>query len=267
VSETPPSCSSGYSSGESTLTPNDTTKLSDYVSLSRRNSTQTPENSSRTSSGEDNDELALISAQFNACIRELFLLKFVQMFASYEKFVIVPTNIDAAQIDQWWMQREYSGVNFDSKMFLIEQPSPRLPFLSHFIATQMFVSFVDAKIISVIDADSSRNAVDCLGVHIFDQRIRAFHDTAKTTEPDSVSSSVAAAATRALFNVESIERDVARKYAQEPLVAPSVKAAVDEPSGHEADDYCNKKECRYLFEHIDHGLLKADEDLLKKIYA
>ncbi len=36
-------------------------------------------------------------------------------------------------------------------MFLIEQPSPRLPFLSHFIETQMFTRFIDLKIISLID--------------------------------------------------------------------------------------------------------------------
>ena len=39
--------------------------------------------------------------------------------------------------------------NFDEKMFLIEQPSPYLPFLSHFISTQMFVSFIDSKIMSL----------------------------------------------------------------------------------------------------------------------
>jgi hypothetical protein len=96
------------------------------------------------------DEEELIHIQFSTCIRELFLQRFVQMFASYEKFVIVPTLENDTQIDTWWSNREYSG-NFDSKMFLIEQPSPRLPFLSHFISTQMFVSFIDLKIISMID--------------------------------------------------------------------------------------------------------------------
>jgi hypothetical protein len=96
------------------------------------------------------DEDDLIHMQFSTCIRELFLQRFVQMFASYEKFVIVPTLENDTQIDTWWSNREYSG-NFDSKMFLIEQPSPRLPFLSHFISTQMFVSFIDLKIISMID--------------------------------------------------------------------------------------------------------------------
>jgi hypothetical protein len=97
------------------------------------------------------DEEELVHMQFSACIRELFLQRFVQMFASYEKFVIVPTLENNSQIDTWWSNREYSG-NFDSKMFLIEQPSPRLPFLSHFISTQMFVSFIDLKIISIIDS-------------------------------------------------------------------------------------------------------------------
>ena len=112
------------------------------------------------------DEDDVISAQFTGCIRELFLQRFVQMFLTYEKFVIVPS-VENGQIDTWWSSREYSG-NFDSKMFLIEQPSPRLPFLSHFIATQMFVSFIDLKIISLIDA--SKNADP--NVKIFDDRIR-----------------------------------------------------------------------------------------------
>lgn len=79
--------------------------------------------------------------------------RFVEMFVSYEKFVIVP-NLENNKLESWWMSREYSG-NFDSKMFLIEQPSPRLPFLSHFIASQMFVTFIDLKIISLIDPNKS----------------------------------------------------------------------------------------------------------------
>jgi hypothetical protein len=94
-----------------------------------------------------------VSIQFTRCIRELFLQRFVEMFVSYEKFVIVP-NLENNKLESWWMSREYSG-NFDSKMFLIEQPSPRLPFLSHFIASQMFVTFIDLKIISLIDPNKS----------------------------------------------------------------------------------------------------------------
>jgi hypothetical protein len=45
-------------------------------------------------------------------------------------------------------KRKYASSNFDSKMFLIEQPSPYLPFLTHFVETQMFVSFIDTKILS-----------------------------------------------------------------------------------------------------------------------
>lgn len=152
--------SSGYSSESNTtmggvLTHSPERTIGNSRESSRRNSSQ--------QLGGFIDEEDIISAQFNSCIRELFFLKFVQMFVSYEKFVIVPSNIEASQIDQWWMQREYSGVNFDSKMFLIEQPSPRLPFLSHFIATQIFVSFIDSKIISIIDP-STRVTNEYLGV-------------------------------------------------------------------------------------------------------
>ena len=112
------------------------------------------------------DEHDLVSVQFTRCIRELFLQKFVQMFASYEKFVIVP-NLAKDKVDSWWNERDYAG-NFDSKMFLIEQPSHRLQFLTHFIATQMFVSFIDLKIISVLSKKDDPN------VKIFDDRIRRF---------------------------------------------------------------------------------------------
>lgn len=179
-SETPLSTSSGYSSesnpSEINLTDITTTtttnnNASSSTTLSRNNSSDTM----AKSSVDEEDEL--IAAQFSACIRELFLLKFVQMFVSYEKFVIVPSNLEPAQLETWWMNREYSG-NFDSKMFLIEQPSPRLPFLSHFIATQMFVSFVDLKIISIIDPTSNKQMTsDMGGVRMFDERIRQFRQS------------------------------------------------------------------------------------------
>lgn len=157
----------------------------------------------------------MLNAQFARCIRELFLLKFVQMFASYEKFVITPQlninyenesekeNTHAQLMDQqiqFWLNKDYAG-NFDSKMFLIEQPSPRLPFLSHFIETQMFVRFIDLKVLSMIERqqrkmnrhhtsrikkeemshqnDSEDNEACMIdpNVRIFDERIRKFRET------------------------------------------------------------------------------------------
>lgn len=114
------------------------------------------------------DDEELIVQQFSKCVRELFLQKFVQMFATYDKFVIVP-KIENIDLENWWMNRDHAG-NFDSKMFLIEQPSPRLPFLSHFLTTQMFASFIDLKIISLIDP---KKPIDPT-IRIFDEKIKLF---------------------------------------------------------------------------------------------
>ncbi len=122
---------------------------------------------SQANSTTNQDEKFLVKVQFAHTIRELFLQRFIHMFASYEKFVMLPTmktsfsfndesgDVEATNkiktIDDWWANREYMD-NFDSKMFLIEQPSPYLPFLSHFVYTQMFVSFIDLKIMSFYQA-------------------------------------------------------------------------------------------------------------------
>ena len=89
----------------------------------------------------------IIKMQFSHAIRELFLQHFIHLFSQYEKFVILPPS-EVKNINEWYINREFMD-NFDAKMFLIEQPSPYLPFLSHFISTQMFVSFIDSKIMSL----------------------------------------------------------------------------------------------------------------------
>ena len=85
-----------------------------------------------------------IKMQFSYAIRELFLQHFVHIFSQYENFVMRPSS-EYKSINDWYKNREFMD-NFDSKMFLIEQPSPYLPFLSHFLTTQMFVSYIDLKI-------------------------------------------------------------------------------------------------------------------------
>ena len=180
------SSSSGVSSASSTLTNELTSGIDSLAHYFNgpNNSTKTETDSSShhplsdesTSANESSatkyvDEETL-SMQFTRCIRELFLQRFVHMFVSYEKFVIVPTNLEKNQIESWWINREYSG-NFDSKMFLIEQPSPRLPFLSHFIATQMFVSFIDLKIISLIDPKKAPDPNVKVSLEL---KYRAFHN-------------------------------------------------------------------------------------------
>lgn len=81
--------------------------------------------------------------RLNNSIREIFLNRFVQMFAAYENFVILP-NQDK---DDWFTNRE-SLQNFDKASFLSEQQQHHRPFLSRFLESQMFATLIDNKILS-----------------------------------------------------------------------------------------------------------------------
>ncbi|XP_012523776.1 DENN domain-containing protein 5B isoform X1 [Monomorium pharaonis] len=98
---------------------------------------------------------------FNSAIREIFLNRFVQMFSSYEHFVIQPSQ----DKDEWINNRDSMHV-FDKATFLSDQPTQHLPFLSRFLETQMFASLVDSKVMS------TWSELDC-NIKVFDQRISA----------------------------------------------------------------------------------------------
>lgn len=97
----------------------------------------TDSDSSGMSIGDIND------LKFNNGVREIFLNCFVHMFASYENFVINPSQ----DLESWLSNRE-SVHSFDKVAFLSDQPAAHLPFLSPFIETQMFTTLMDNKIIS-----------------------------------------------------------------------------------------------------------------------
>ncbi|XP_025993189.2 DENN domain-containing protein 5B isoform X1 [Solenopsis invicta] len=98
---------------------------------------------------------------FNNAMREIFLNRFVQMFSSYEHFVIQPSQ----DKDEWINNRDSMHV-FDKATFLSDQPTQHLPFLSRFLETQMFASLVDSKVMS------TWSELDC-NIKVFDQRISA----------------------------------------------------------------------------------------------
>ncbi|XP_041819745.1 DENN domain-containing protein 5B isoform X1 [Chelmon rostratus] len=89
------------------------------------------------------EEEELKSAKLNVQLREVFASRFTTMFADYEAFVIQ----SAPDLESWLTNREQMH-NFDKASFLSDQPEPYLPFLSHFIETQMFATFIDNKIMS-----------------------------------------------------------------------------------------------------------------------
>lgn len=90
---------------------------------------------------EDDDELK--AAKLNIQMREVFAGRFAAMFGRYEEFVIQ----SALDLDSWLSNKEGS-FSFDKGSFLSAQPASRLTFMSRFLETSMFSSFVDGKLIS-----------------------------------------------------------------------------------------------------------------------
>uniref|UniRef100_A0ACB8FMZ3 DENN domain-containing protein 5B n=1 Tax=Sphaerodactylus townsendi TaxID=933632 RepID=A0ACB8FMZ3_9SAUR len=89
------------------------------------------------------EEGELRDYKLNVLLREVFANRFTQMFSDYEAFVI-----QAAQDRESWLTNREQMQNFDKASFLSDQSEPYLPFLSHFIETQMFATFIDNKIMS-----------------------------------------------------------------------------------------------------------------------
>uniref|UniRef100_A0A8D3B074 DENN domain-containing protein 5B n=1 Tax=Scophthalmus maximus TaxID=52904 RepID=A0A8D3B074_SCOMX len=101
----------------------------------------------------------LRNAKLNVQLREVFASRFTTMFADYDAFVIQ----SAVNLESWLTSREQMH-NFDKASFLSDQPEPYLPFLSHFIETQMFATFIDNKIMSQWEEKEPL-------LHVFDARI------------------------------------------------------------------------------------------------
>lgn len=101
--------------------------------------------------------------KINNSIREIFLNRFVQMFASYEHFVIFPS-----QSKEEWLTNRESLQNFDKASFLSEHPQHHRPFLSRFLESQMFATLIDNKIMTFFDKQNTPHPE----ILLFDQRIK-----------------------------------------------------------------------------------------------
>ncbi|XP_053490153.1 DENN domain-containing protein 5A [Ictalurus furcatus] len=106
------------------------------------------------------DEEEMKMHQLNIRVREVFANRFTQMFADYEVFVIQPS-----QDKESWFSNRDQMQNFDKASFLSDQPEPYLPFLSRFLETQMFASFIDSKILYHDDEDKEHT------LRVFDGRV------------------------------------------------------------------------------------------------
>ena len=103
----------------------------------------------------------------NNVIREVFLHYFLQILQAFESFVIQPPT-DVTK-DMWEQERE-SMQTFDKAAFLGDQPEAHLPFLSAFIETQMFTTFIDSKILSAFPGEKDAN------LDVFAQRLQSYKD-------------------------------------------------------------------------------------------
>ncbi|XP_031629908.1 DENN domain-containing protein 5B isoform X2 [Contarinia nasturtii] len=99
--------------------------------------------------------------RLNNSVREIFLNRFVQMFATYEHFVIWPN-----QDKNEWLTNRESLQNFDKASFLSDQQQHHRPFLSRFLESQMFATLIDNKIMAMWDSDIDSN------LKLFDSRIK-----------------------------------------------------------------------------------------------
>ena len=77
----------------------------------------------------------------NISIRNCFLDHMCKMMQNYDKFVIYPPNREA------WEANRDNMDNFERDVFLCDQAEQNLTFLSRFLETHMFSTFIDAKIV------------------------------------------------------------------------------------------------------------------------
>ena len=87
------------------------------------------------------EEKAQKMSSLNLSIRNCFLTHLCKMMRDYDKFVIHPPCREA------WEANRDSMDNFERDVFLCDQAEQNLTFLSRFLETHMFSTFVDAKIL------------------------------------------------------------------------------------------------------------------------
>ena len=99
-------------------------------------------------------------------IRDVFLDYFVERFANYENFIIMPRQT----YDQWVRNREQFQ-NFDKTAFLSDQPRNHWPFYSAFLESTMFTNFIDEKITTLWEPERTGQ-----NLRLFDSRVEQFRD-------------------------------------------------------------------------------------------
>lgn len=102
----------------------------------------------------------------NTVIRNIFLANFTSMFHDYEKFLV----LDKKSLQTNRNEQEKincSGLQFFDKVsFLSDQPETHLAFLSAFLETQMFTSFLDQRVNWSSYFENTSNAMKDVNEHV-----------------------------------------------------------------------------------------------------
>ncbi|TPP59123.1 Rab6IP1 protein, partial [Fasciola gigantica] len=127
---------------------------------------------------------------FNTAVRLVFLNNFSKVFRQYDKFLVSDlldsTGSDSVHRTGFNKPQTRSGLHaFDKVGFLSDQPETHLPFLSAFLETQMFTSFLDNRLTTSgngcpvgVNSDWSvlHRASVSANVSIFDQLVSRVSD-------------------------------------------------------------------------------------------
>ena len=105
-------------------------------------------------------------SSFASAIREVFASYFVEHFANYENFIIMPKQ----SYDQWKKNREQFQ-NFDKMAFLSDQPTNYRAFYSAFVESSLFTQFVDQKIVTIWEPEKAHHSL-----RLFDMRVEQYRD-------------------------------------------------------------------------------------------
>ena len=108
----------------------------------------------------------------NLAIRNVFLDHLCKMLQNYDKFVIYPPDRET------WESNRDNLDNFERDVFLCDQAEQNLTFLSRFLETHMFSSFVDSKILCSFNVSSEAighfdSRIDELRKHTLDEVIKS----------------------------------------------------------------------------------------------
>ena len=123
----------------------------------------------------------------------------------------------------------------------------------------MFASFIDLKIISLIEKKPPEP-----NVKIFDEKIQNFKKNELNVNIYDVNAE--SMLLKASLDIKTIENQVSKFMSQTPKKAPTVRKIQLKESVDTVDTFQRKVRSTFLFENIDTKQLKADEEFIKKIY-